>query len=117
MTALTAVTADDFLTRFPEFASANADVIDLVLAEATRVVDDTWCDADQNAAMMYYAAHLLSSMAAQADGEIASVSIAGAISIAFKQSSSEASDDWARTEYGRRFRAMAKINVGGPRVI
>lgn len=56
---LDAPEATAFIARYPAFASVDAGVLALVLAEATAQVDETWILGDQIPAMMLYAAHIL----------------------------------------------------------
>lgn len=52
-------TATTFKARFPEFVPVSDTLVNLVLAEATDAVGETWLERDRAKAQMYLAAHLL----------------------------------------------------------
>jgi hypothetical protein len=56
---LTAPTPQEFTTRYPAFISLDAGLVGAVLTESLAYVDETWIAADQNVAIMAYAAHCL----------------------------------------------------------
>ena len=47
--------------RFPEFATVSDDLIEIVMGEAGRWVDETWIEIDRDPAMLHLAAHMLAS--------------------------------------------------------
>ena len=51
-------TSDMFTTRFPIFADADSDLIDMLILEASGSVDQSWREEDYQPAIMYLAAHL-----------------------------------------------------------
>jgi hypothetical protein len=114
--AYVAPTADEFLTRFPEFEGQD-DAIDNALIEAGRAVDTNWTEGDYKPAIMYYAAHLLTASEIASSGkEIASESI-GPLSVSYFKSG-ENSDGWITTSgYGQMYLRLLRLNRGGPRVI
>lgn len=52
-------TAADLKARFPELATVPDTLVDLILAEASAQVGDTWIERDRNPAALYLAAHML----------------------------------------------------------
>lgn len=57
--ALTPPTADALTTRYPAFKGTDVGLINAILQEALGAVDETWIPADQQPALLAYAAHLL----------------------------------------------------------
>lgn len=53
------VTIEDFLTRYPEFDSADEDQIRTAIEDATLFVGDRWIAAHQRIALLALAAHYL----------------------------------------------------------
>ena len=54
--------------RFPEFASVDDDLIEIVMAEAGRWVDETWIEIDRDPATLHLAAHMLASQGVLGQG-------------------------------------------------
>lgn len=105
--------ADDFQTRFPIFADVDSDRVQIFLDEAARTVDGSWDIDDYQPAIMYLAAHLLSTdnsgegetvQLGGLKGAIASESFSG-MSRSYDTSkvSAAANSTYGSTEYGRRF--------------
>jgi hypothetical protein len=121
--AYTAVTSADFIARFPIFADVDTAIIDALLAEAGRSVDDSWLSqTDYTAGIMYLTAHLVatdnsgegeSTVVGAGAGGIASESFGG-MSISYDKGASAndaaAKSQWGSTEYGRRFYRLLKLN-------
>lgn len=127
--ALTPPTPDTLTNRYPAFKGTDAGLISLILQEALGAVDETWIPADQQPALLAYAAHLLAieRMGDQSvtldDGSIlptagplksASVGPASfdfsdsALSIQAQQNA--ASNGLASTPYGRRYLELLRRN-------
>lgn len=118
--AITAPTAAEFKARFPEFASQDDTYLDTILAEATLQVGEDWDTVDQKNGMLYAAAHMISSASDQiAGGGIKSISIAGAIAIAYRDNplAANSKSELARTEYGIQYQRILKRNAGGPVIV
>lgn len=127
--ALTPPAPDTLTTRYPAFKGTDTGLISLILQEALGAVDETWIPADQQPALLAYAAHLLAieRMGDQSvtldDGSIlptagplksASVGPASfdfsdsALSIQAQQNA--ASNGLASTPYGRRYLELLRRN-------
>lgn len=52
-------TAADLKQRFPEFTAVSDTLVNLILAEASAQVGETWVERDRKPATLYLAAHLL----------------------------------------------------------
>lgn len=52
-------TSTDLKARFPEFSSVSNTLLDLILAEASAQVGETWLERDRKPATLYLAAHML----------------------------------------------------------
>jgi hypothetical protein len=124
----TVPTRADFTSRFPVFADSDSALIDRLLAEASASVDESWVEGDYQPAILYLTAHLL---ATDNSGEGDAVNIGGAgggvltsesfggmsasyATPSFAEGSLSSNDQYGTTEYGRRFLALLKRNVGGP---
>ena len=57
--AVTPPAAADFIARYPAFSTVASALLDSVLGEAAGEVDSSWRLADQQPAIMAFAAHLL----------------------------------------------------------
>lgn len=127
----TTPTVDQFTTRFPIFADNDPDQIEMILAEAASTgVDTDWREADYQPAIMYLAAHLLStdnsqegdevSIGAAGAGGVASESFGG-LSISYdkgnQSGSLSSSEAYGSTEYGRRYLMMLRGNKPGVMVV
>ena len=113
-------TADQFRTRFPEFAEEEDARLDALILEASGQVDTSWVEADYQPAIMYLAAHLLAGDNAAAeesesggsgDGNISSENF-GPLSVSYDNSSSnsDSQSGYTSTSYGRRYLALLKKN-------
>lgn len=122
-------TADDLQARFPEFESVPDDVVTERIAEATRMVDETWTEGDYTLAIILYACHImaLEGLGTGPDSQNNSGQMAnfqtiksGQLTLTRGSSSGGGSDDtgywYGLTRYGRRFWRLLKLNKGGPRV-
>lgn len=115
--ALNAPTLDEFYERFPVFDDGRDEIVEALLIEAQRFVQDTWQTDDQKTALLYLTAHLLvteSSGAATQPGAVSSESF-GPMSRSYAVPSN--ASRWALSEYGRRFADIAKRNTGGAGVV
>jgi hypothetical protein len=121
----TVPTVDQFQTRFPIFADADTELVQMILDEAAGSVDKSWIERDYQPAIMYLAAHLLATDNSEEGdsvnigganaGAIASETF-GAISVSYQNSasnvagSSSLTDLYGGTVYGRRFLALLRRN-------
>lgn len=117
--AYTEPTAADLKARFPAFAAVADATIDYWLADAARVVDDSWPEATFGPAKMAYAAHMMAELGfLSAGGAIP----AGVTSFKSGTFSATVSDKLASatgldaTVYGRQFKAMQRAAFSGPRL-
>lgn len=111
--AVTAPTVDAFLTRFPVFEGQD-ELIEVLLVEATALVDDRWKAEDITPAILYATAHMVVSEGSADSLPVISESL-GPISTAYAFDAK--ADPWTNTEYGRRFLALRKRNTGGSIVV
>lgn len=123
--AYTDATADDLQTAFPKFAAVADETVEFWLTQARRSVDETWTEGDYAMAQMLLAAHLmtLEGLGAGTEAELAGQGLSdfksvrsGSFSFDRGSNTTSSSGTLASTSYGQRFLALAKINVGGPRV-
>lgn len=106
------VTASEFLTQFPMFASKSTVEIERTLQEAERDCPaDRW-KADQVTGIMLKTAHLLAM-----DWYETSQIVSAAIPLTGGQpgrTASPGSDDLDVTTWGRRYKKLARSVVGAP---
>lgn len=118
--------ASEFKTRHPRFASLENCQIDAVIEEATRQVDETWTEGDYANAIMYLTAHMLI-MEGALGGDDAPPIDAGPLtgwstgdaseSYAQSRAGGDSAGQYGATEYGQRFAALRRRNVGGPVIV
>ena len=122
------VTVAMFKTRFPIFVDRSTPQLELILAEASARVDQSWKESDYQPAIMYLAAHLLVTDGSQLTDEEGGGPVGGgpivgetfsgmSLTYAAPKADSSSSEVWAfyeTTEYGRRFYRIMKLNFGGP---
>lgn len=117
--AYTAPTAADLKSRFPAFAAVADATINDALADAARMVDETWTEGDFAAARMLYAAHL---MTMDGLGKTTEAKLQGFSKLSIGPLSIErgtqpgAPGELNSTSFGRRFIEMRRRNRGGPLV-
>lgn len=119
----TAPTATDLRDRFPAFTEVSDAIIDTALADAARVVDDTWLSqGDFTLGRLLYAAHVLT-LEGHGTGAEAELAAAGALTfeemrtggLSLKRTGAKvASAEMPLTIYALRFREVLRRNVGGP---
>lgn len=124
----TAPSAGDVRTRFePKFDDVSDGRINALIAEALRVVDETWTEGDYATAIMYWVAHSLVTEGALDEGASASTTglvqseTLGDASVTYWNRSagaiSESDTQFMTTVYGARFLELRRANVGGPIVV
>lgn len=124
--AYTVPSAATLKARFPRFAAVDDATVDALIVEAQRNVDESWTEGDYPMGLMLMAAHLmtLEGLGTGTEAEIASEGVgdyrsirSGSLSLErFDNGGASASGLLGSTSYGRRFKALAAQNVGGPRV-
>lgn len=109
-------TISDFVTRFPALdGSVGDEVLQLLLDEALRYVDNSWREADYKDAILYLVAHWLSSddgtasASGQSSGDILSESF-GPISVTYAQTTGANASELSSTSYGKRFAQLRRGN-------
>jgi hypothetical protein len=113
--AHTPPTLDDFRTRFAEFEDEEDEIIELAIADATRMVGTNWLEADYPVGILFLAAHFVQTGAGGYDsGGLRSVSI-GSISVTYADP--KAVTELSKSSYGTRFVQLRRMNVGGPIVV
>lgn len=121
--------AADLKARFPEFTPVSNTLIDLILAEATAQVGETWLERDRKPATLYLAAHLLAmegeperSQTGQGNAATGPVrrSKVGDVETEFAGSEAGAGDgasSYSSTGYGRRFLDLMRRNFPAVAVV
>lgn len=115
-----AVTVEQFLERFPRFASQDEDFIGLLLAEAALQVDDSWLAPDYPNAILYLTAHLLIGEIAAGSGNDAGTSgiiqseSFGPMSRTYAINAASITEEGLEgSVYGRRYRSLRRKNFPG----
>ena len=122
----TQATAADVQGTFPRFAAVADATIETWLTQARRSVDASWTEDDRALGEMLLAAHYmtLEGLGTGTEAEIAAAGLGDFKSVRSGQFSftrgeggdMAAAGTLASTSYGRRWKELAKINRGGPRV-
>jgi len=116
-----AITARQFLERFPEFQKVGEGKINAVIAEVAPGIGVTWMEADREPAMKYLVAHIL---AASGEPHLSAATSAGGVyqgvvkrrkvgdvEVEFAQvGAGAASLDYSSTFYGAQYLAIARRN-------
>jgi hypothetical protein len=108
-------TANEFQLRYTEFAAVNDTLIDFVIADAARFVDETWLEDDYQRAIMAFAAHQLIMEGAlggntSSSGVIQSEKL-GDASTTYGVGGSSSGSDFGSTTYGKTFLRIQRVNV------
>jgi len=133
--SVTPPTAATFKTRHPEFDPVGDALVDLVLADASGFVHDTWRTVDQQPAVMALAAHMLTlegepqrsqgaaGGASPGSGPVRMAKV-GDVQVDFQGLSSTSpkpqsawQEDLRRTVYGQRFLTYLRRNFSGGVVV
>ena len=127
--AYTAVTASQFKTAKPQFASVADATVDVYLALGARVVDASWTEGDYQTAIISYACHLMtldglgtdeqSKSEANGTAQFQTIKSADLTLTRFAREATGSSyGDWlASTACGRFFTILADMNRSGPRIL
>lgn len=114
-----------FITKFPEFEDYDGQRIQDAIDEAAGRIDRRWIESDYQPAILYLAAHLLATSGSGEAGDIQTGDSGGGvvtsesfgpISISYGSkgggsgSTTRYEQDYAATEYGRRFMALLRVN-------
>jgi hypothetical protein len=116
-------TVAQFQARFPEI-DAEETAIQIAIDDAADIVDTTWREKDFQKAILFLAAHYVTTGTAEAAGEIgdaqniASESF-GPISVSYQKTESgdSSNDTLGTTGYGRRYLELRRWNFTGPVVV
>jgi hypothetical protein len=116
-------TAADLKAAFPRFDAVPDPTVEFWLTQARRSVDQSWTEGDYAMGQMLLAAHLmtLEGLGTGAEAEAAANGASGFKTIRSGSLTLERFDKGSAsgstgTSYGDRFAALARLNVGGPRV-
>lgn len=125
--AYTAATAAILKAAFPRFAAVADDTVTYWIVRAQRSVDASWTEDDRQMGEMLLAAHsmTLNGLGTGTEAEMASAGISDfksvrSASFSFTRGDGDpaaSSGELGSTSYGRQFSALARVNVGGPRVM
>lgn len=115
-------TAAEFKARYPAFTDVDDALIDAVIAEAARNVDESWCEADYQPAIMALTAHMLIEEGAlgrnvEAAGPITSSKLGDAQDSYGGLSTSQASGEYSSTSYGRKYMQLRAVNCQGVQLL
>ncbi len=116
--------ADDLQAAFPRFADVADETVEFWLERARRHVDESWTEGDYAMGQMLMACHLMT-LNGLGTGAEAEAALAGTGDYQTIRSASLTLTRFDRkaeqgtigsTSYGQQFSALARLNVGGPRV-
>ncbi len=115
-------TSSELQARYPAFSEVDGTLIDLVITDAARNVDESWCEADYQPAIMALAAHMLveegvTGRDVQAAGAITSSKLGDAQDNYSGLSSLQASGEYSSTSYGRKFMQLRALNCQGVQLL
>lgn len=127
LTGYADASAADLKAAFPRFAAVADSTVESWLEQARRSVDQSWTQGDYAMGQMLLAAHYMTleglgtgaeaEAAAQGLGEFKTIRSGSLTLERFSgEGGSSAAGTLGSTGYGRRWRALAKANRGGPRV-
>jgi hypothetical protein len=109
-----------FRAYVPAFSTVSDDTINLYLNGAQ--VDNTWIEADYQAAVMLWAAWAMTDAGIGAGGDLAAARQAGvsklksgSLDVSF--AADNAATGYETNIYGRRFLGLYRKSKGGPRVV
>lgn len=109
----TTPTAQQLKTRHPAFVDLDSDYVDAVIADAARLIDSTWFEADYQPAIMYLAAHMMT-LEGNNDGDDKGVVVSeriGDASASYAAPGAQSSvSDYQATSYGRRYLQLLRVN-------
>lgn len=100
---------------FPGLSSTPDGAVEYAIREAGRSVDDSWLPEDQNLAVLYLSAHILTVRTQEDEsgtGQRVSSETIGPISVRYEPAGDLPMDegDLEATSYGRRFLQLARRN-------
>lgn len=118
----TAPTAAQIKARYPAFADVDDALIDAVIVDASRNVDETWCEADYQPAIMALTAHMLVEEGAtgrdvEFAGAITSSKLGDAQDSYSGLTPSQMSGEFNSTSYGRKFMQLRALNCQGVQLL
>lgn len=112
-------TAADLKTRYPAFAGVEDATVTYWIADAGRVVDESWPETSFGPAMMAHAAHMMVEVGALAGQGLIPAGVTSFKSGTFSATVSDRqanAEGYATTSYGRQFLAMRQAAFAGPRL-
>lgn len=123
--AYTDATAADLKAAFPRFDAVADETVEFWLEQARRSVDTSWTEGDYAMGQMLLAAHYMTlegygtggeaEAAASGSAEFKTIR-SGALTLErFDHGAASAQGAIGSTSYGRRWKALAKVNRGGAR--
>lgn len=111
-------TAAELKARYPAFVDVDDTLIDSVIVDAERNVDESWIEADYQPAVMALAAHLLVEEGAtgrdvEFAGAITSSKLGDAQDTYSGLTAAQAAGEYSSTTYGRKFMQLRSLNCQG----
>jgi len=108
-------TAAELKDRYPAFDAVSDTLIDAVIVDAARNVDESWIEADYQPAIMALAAHMLVDEGAtgrnvEVAGAITSSKLGDAQDSYSGLTSSQSAGEFSSTSYGRKFMQLRALN-------
>lgn len=105
------VTVDEFTTRFTAFEDRDEDLIAAMIAEAALECESITNETKQRLAILYLTAHLFATEDTATGTQIISESV-GPLSTTYATPKEVTANNYATTEYGRRFLRLRGSAVG-----
>lgn len=118
----TVPTASDLKARYPAFAEVSSPLIELVIADAARNVDQSWIEGDYQPAIMALSAHMLieegaTGRSTEAAGAITSSKLGDAQDSYAGLTSAQSAGEYSSTSYGRKFMQLRAQNCQGVQLL
>lgn len=124
--AYAAPTVRDLVARYPAFAAVPISTVELYLADATGVIDESWVERDYIPAACALAAHNMAVLGLDKKTEVETYVSQGItrvrsgnfdLQISDAVASRAAAGGYDATPYGRAFRVLRRRNCAGPRIV
>jgi len=112
----------DLKDRYPAFADVSGQLIEMVIADAARNVDESWVEGDYQPAIMALAAHMLieegaTGRSVEAAGAITSSKLGDAQDNYAGLTAAQSSGEYSSTSYGRKFMLLRAKNCQGVQLL
>lgn len=109
--------ASDLKARFPAFNTVADAAIETAISDASRQVDQTWCEGDYTTAIMLLAGHNLALDGHGSSREVQLLGFkrvkVGPLELERASGSSSEAGSLSSTSYGVRFAELRRLNFAG----